>query len=148
MPKNKKGKSAAGVSVTSANGGLDLDPIPVYWAFAVGILAIAAQLITYFLRFGRWNTESPFSDYVYFFLSGALGGSILIFFLNRHETSKGRWMVLVAFLLISPLSILVMLGGGLFGPLGILMWPQIPWGLFAWLGSLLGRFVARKSRTK
>ena len=148
MPKNKKGKSAADVSVTAAKGGFGLDPIPVYWAFAVGILAIAAQLITYFLRFGRWNTESPFSDYVYFFLSGALGGTILIFFLNRHDTSKGRWMVLVAFLLISPLSILVMLGGGLFGPLGILMWPQRPWTLFAWLGSLLGRFVARKSRTK
>ena len=144
MSKNKKGRLAPGMAVTTGKAGPDLDPIPVYWAFVLGFVAIAAQMLTYFLRFGRWNTESPFSDYVFFFLSGVLSGFILIFFLNRQETRKGRWIVLAAFLLISPLSILVMLGGGLFGPLGILMWPQIPWALFAWLGSLLGRFVSRE----
>lgn len=144
MPKNKKGSLASNMPVTTGMGGLDLKPIPVYWAPGMGILSVAAQMITYYLRFGVWNAESPFSDYFFFFLAGTLGGLILIFFLNRQETRKGRWIVLAAFLLISPLSILVMLGGGVFGPLGLLIWPQIPWALFTWLGSLVGRFVSRK----
>ena len=144
MPGNKKGRLAIGTPVNTSKGGLDLDPIPVYWAFGVGILAVTAQIITYVLRFGSWNAESPFSDYLLFFMSGALGGFVLFFFLNNQETRKGRWIVLAAFLLISPVAILVMLGGGLFGPLGILMWPQIPWALFAWLGSQLSRLVTRK----
>ena len=144
MPKNKKGRLAAAVSVTTGNSGFDLDPIPFYWALGAGILSIAAQMITYYLRFGVWNIESPVSDFIFFFLTGTLGGLILIFFLNGQETRKGRWIVLAAFLLISPLSILVMLGGGVFGPLGLLIWPQIPWALFTWLGSLLGSYVSRK----
>ena len=144
MPENKQGRLAAGGSVTTENSGFDLDPIPFYWTLGAGILSIAAQIITYYLRFGVWNTEAQVSDLIFFFLAGTLGGLILIFFLNRQETRKGRWIVLAAFLLISPLSILVMLGGGLFGPLGILIWPQIPWALFTWLGSVLGRVVARK----
>jgi hypothetical protein len=144
MSRNKKGRLATGASVNTGKSELDLEPIPVYWAFVVGILAVAAQIITYVLRFGSWNAESPFSDYLLFFMSGALGGFVLFFFLNNQETRKGRWIVLAAFLLISPVALLVMLGGGLFGPLGILMWPQIPWALFAWLGSQLSRFVTRK----
>ena len=117
--------------------------IPAYGALLVGLLSVLAQVITYTLRFERLNTESPFADYIFFFLSGTIGGFILIFFLNRQPTRKGRWIVLAAFLLISPLSLLVMLGGGLFGPLGLLIWPQIPWALFTWIGSLLGRYVSR-----
>lgn len=117
--------------------------IPVYWAGLVGLVSVLAQMITYYLRFRRWNTESPFADYFFFFLAGTLGGFILIFFLNRQETRKGRWIVLAAFLLISPLSMLVMLGGGLFGPLGLMIWPQIPWLIFIWLASLLGRSMSR-----
>ena len=118
--------------------------VPVYWASLVGLLSVMAQVITYYLRFGRWNTDSPFSDYLFFFLAGLIGGFVLIFFLNRQATRKGRWIVLTSFLLISPISTLVMLGGGVFGPLGLLLWPQIPWLVFTWLGSLLGSFVSRK----
>ena len=143
MPKKKKGRLAAAVPATTASNGFHLDRVPFYWSVGVGILVITAQMITYFLRFGNWNTESPFADYVFFFLAGVLGGFILIFFLNRQKTRKGRWIVLSAFLLVSPLSILLMLGGGLFGPLGLLIWPQIPWALFTWIGSLLGRYVSR-----
>jgi hypothetical protein len=109
----------------------------------VGLFAVAGQVITYYLRFGRWNTVSPFTDYLFFFLSGALGGSILVFFLNRQSNARGRWIVLTAFLLVSPIALFLMIGGGLLGPLGLLFLPQIPWGLFTWFGSLLGRFISR-----
>ena len=119
--------------------------IPAYWALLVGLLSVLAQVITYSLRFERLNTESPFADYVFFFLAGTIGGFVLIFFLNRQPTRKGRWIVLIAFLLISPIALFLMLGGGLFGPWGLLLLPQIPWLLFTWLGSLLARFVSRKA---
>jgi hypothetical protein len=51
--------------------------------------------------------------------------------------------VLAAFLLASPAALLMMLAGGLFGPLGILLWPQIPWALFTWIGSILGQIGSR-----
>ena len=144
MPKNKKAGLAVRASASTGRGGVDLNPIALYWALGAGILSVAAQMLTYYLRFGIWNTESPLSDYVFFLIAGILGGCILIFFLNRQESTKGRWIVLAAFLLTSPISILVMLAGGVFGPLGILIWPQIPWAVFTWLGSLLGGFVSRK----
>jgi len=113
-----------------------------YWALVVGFLSVAAQVVAFYARFGRWNTESPFTDYLFFFLAGALGGSILIFILNRQSSAGGRWIVLVSFLMAAPLALFMMIGGGLLGPLGILIFPQILWVLITWLGSLLARFVS------
>jgi hypothetical protein len=48
-------------------------------------------------------------------------------------------VVLIAFLLVSPVAMLFMLGGGLLGWNGILLFPQIPWALFTWIGSLVGK---------
>jgi len=131
-------------SARKKKGVLGMKSISAFWALLVGLLSVIAQVITYTLRFERLNTESPFADYVFFFLAGTIGGFILIFFLNREPTRKGRWIVLIVFVLIAPVSLFLMLGGGLFGPLGLLLLPQIPWLLFTWLGSLLGRFVSRK----
>ena len=124
-------------------GASEMKSIPAYWALLIGFLSVIAQGIYYFLRFGQWNTQSPFSDYLFFFLAGALGGLILVFFLNRQTSPRGRWIVTLMFLLISPVSLFLMLAGGLFGPFGLLLLPQVPWGLFSWLGSLLARLVPR-----
>ncbi|MFV1949349.1 MAG: hypothetical protein ACC633_05370 [Anaerolineales bacterium] len=83
-------------------------------------------------------------DYVLFFLAGTLGGLILIYFLNR-QNSKTAWSVtLLAFLLASPIAMVMMVGGGLLGSIGVLIFPQIPWALFAWIGGLVGNFFAKK----
>ena len=50
---------------------------------------------------------------------------------------------IVEFALVLPL----MLIGGLLGPLGVLILPQIPWALFAWIGSLVSRLSARTSES-
>ena len=120
-----------------------MKPLSPYWALLVGLLSVAAQVITYYLRFARWNAEATFIEYLFFFLAGSLGGSILLFFLNRQTSRRGRWIVLIMFLLISPLALLLMIVGGLIGLLGALLLPQIPWALFSWLGSLLSRIVSR-----
>ena len=114
-----------------------------HWAWVMGLLSVVTQTVTFQARFGRPNVDGSFLDYVWFFLSGSVGGLVLIFFVNRQQTSAARWMVLVAFLLVSPLSMLMMLGGGLLGPLGVLGFPFICWALVTWVGSLLAQRVAR-----
>lgn len=117
--------------------------ISVYWALVVGLLAVIAQVITYFVRFGHWNTVSPLVDYLFFFLAGTLGGWILIYFLNRQSSNARRWIVFAAFLLASPIALTVMVTGGLLGGFGVFLFPQVPWTLGSLLGSWAARFVSR-----
>jgi hypothetical protein len=113
------------------------------WAILVGLLSIVAQVFTFYIRFGFFNTQASFANYVSFFLAGTLGGSILMWFLNREISPQGRRIVLIAFLLASPLALIMMLAGGLFGPIGVLIVPQIPWALFTWLGALVSKRFSR-----
>jgi len=113
------------------------------WVLGVGLFSVAAQILLFYARFGHWNTYSSFTDYLLFFLAGALGGWILTFFLNRQFSSANRWAVWIAFLLAIPIALLMMLAGGLLGPLGVLIFPQIPWAIFTWVGSWVGRRLTR-----
>jgi hypothetical protein len=117
--------------------------VSLFWAFVVGLLVVAAQVITFYIRFGRWNTNAFIVDYLLIFLAGTLGGLILIYFLNRQPSSDARFIVTIAFLLASPLALIMMLTGGLIGIVGILIFPQIPWALFTWIGSLVGKRISR-----
>ena len=65
--------------------------ISLYWALLIGLLSLAAQIITFYVRFGRWNMISGVLDYVLFFIAGALGGWILIYFLNKQASTARRW---------------------------------------------------------
>jgi hypothetical protein len=120
-----------------------LNRIPFQWALLVGLLAIAAQAVTFYLRFDRWNTDAFIVDYLLIFLAGALGGLILIYFLNRQPSLDARFVVVIAFLLASPIALFMMIGGGLLGIPGILILPQIPWAFFTWIGSFVGRRLTR-----
>ena len=112
-------------------------------AFGVGLFCVAAQILLFYARFGRWNTDSSYRDYMLFFLAGALGGWMLTFFLNSQPASANRRAMWIAFLLASPLALSMMLVGGIIGPLGVLILPQIPWATFMWVGSWLGKLAAR-----
>jgi hypothetical protein len=112
------------------------------WALVVGLLSIVAQVVVFYVRFGVFNTQASFANYVSFFLAGTLGGSILMWFLNRETSPRGRRILLIAFLLASPLALIMMLAGGLFGPIGVLIAPQLPWALFTWLGALVSRRIS------
>jgi len=117
--------------------------VSVYWALLGGLLSVVAQVVTFYFRFGRWNTDSAWTDYLFFFLAGALGGWFLIFFLNRQPSIARRWIVLASFLIGTPFALEAMLGGGLLSPLGTLLLPQIPWVLCVWFGEWIGKFVVR-----
>ena len=120
-----------------------LQKVSLYWALLVGLLSPVAQALEYYFRFDRWNTDATITEYLLFFLAGALGGVILIFFMNRQVSTKRRWVVLIAFLLASRIALITMIAGGLLGPIGVLLFPQITWALFTWIGSLVGKLVSR-----
>ncbi len=117
--------------------------IPFQWSLLVGLFTVAAQAVTFYLRFDRWNTDAFIVDYLLIFVAGALGGLILIYFLNRQSSLDARFIVVIAFLLASPLALFMMIGGGLLGLPGILILPQIPWALFTWIGSFIGKRLSR-----
>ena len=116
--------------------------VPLYWALVVGLLAIAAQVVWFFFRFGHWNIDASGTECLLFFLAGIVGGVMLIYFLNRQVSIVQRQVVLIAFLLASPVAVFVMLLGGWFGPLGILASPQIPWAVLTWTGSLVAKLAS------
>ena len=135
-PPQAKGRGWRGPKVV-------LQRVSFYWALLVGLLSPAAQALEYYFRFNRWNTEATTTEYFLFFLAGTLGGVILIFFMNRQASTRRRWVVLIAFLLASWIALIMMIAGGLLGPMGVLLFPQVPWGLFTWIGSWLAKFIVR-----
>lgn len=113
-------------------------------ALLVGFLSVITQIAVFFVRFGKWNASSTVLDYILFFVAGTLGGFILIYFLNR-QNSKTAWSVtLLAFLLASPMALFMMISSGLLGSISVLIFPQIPWALFAWLGGMVGNYLGKK----
>jgi hypothetical protein len=120
-----------------------LKKVSLYWSLLVGLLAIVGQVVTFYIRFGRWNMDAFIVDYLLIFLAGALGGWILIYFMNRQSSSDARFIVLLAFLLASPIALFLMIAGGLLGIPGILLLPQIPWTFFVWIGSFVGKRLSR-----
>ena len=110
-----------------------------YWSLLVGAAVIFWQVGLFYIRFGTMNAESGIMDYVMFFLAGVIGGLILIYFLQQQTSTKGWWAVTIAFLLAFPVAMVFLLGGGLFGYLGVVLLPQIPWAIATWVGSLIGK---------
>lgn len=118
--------------------------ISSYWSLLAGLLSVAAQVGIFYFRFGRLNTDSMVLDYLLFLVAGTIGGWILVFFLNRQMSTAARLIVLAAFLIATPIAFFFMIGGGLFGWIGVLVFPQIPWALLTWIGSLAGKLTVKR----
>jgi uncharacterized membrane protein YedE/YeeE len=82
-------------------------------------------------------------DYSLFFLAGALGGIVLITLLRYSRNKVTNRSVIVAFLLASPLAVLGMLAGSLFGLFGVILLPAAIWTVLTGIGFGLGRFLSR-----
>jgi len=120
-----------------------MKPLSLLWALPVGLVSVIWQVVAYYVRFGQVNPYAEFRDYVWFFIGGSLGGLILVLFMNWQTSTRGRWSVLTAFVLATPVAMIFMVGGGLFGLVSVLIFPQIPWLIFTWIGSLAGKFLSR-----
>ena len=115
------------------------------WAIPIGLLFPLLQVAIYYMRFGELNPYAPVWDYLWFFLAGTAGILLLIFLLNRSANGAQRWAVALAFLVGTPISTMMMVGGGVLGPIGIILFPLLNWVLFSGLGFLVGRYFSRKT---
>ena len=115
--------------------------ISLYWSLLVGLFVVVYQVVMFYVRFNRMNADATILDYILFFAAGTVGGLLLIYFLNRQTSNAKRWVVLIAFLLATPVAMIFILGGGMLGWIGVILFPQIPWALITWIGSLIGKLV-------
>jgi hypothetical protein len=119
--------------------------IPYGWAALIGLLMPVLQIIIFYFRFGKFNQDSSLFDYVMFFLAGALGGLILIALLRRSRTQPAKWIVVIAFILATPIALTGMVVGGLVGPIGVLFMSAMLWTIITGMGFLVGRFLSRNT---
>ncbi|MBC7876407.1 MAG: hypothetical protein H7Y59_04480 [Anaerolineales bacterium] len=119
--------------------------IPYWWAALIGLLMPILQFVIFYIRFGNTNPDSSLLDYVLFFVAGTIGGLILIALLQRSKTKAARWLVLIAFILATPIALTGMIVGGLAGPIGVLFMSAMLWTIITSLGFLVGRFISRNA---
>ena len=114
------------------------------WALAVGLLFPVLQVLISLIRFGQPDPEAPFTDYVWFFLAGALIGAGLIYFLRRSENESIFRAVLIAFVISLPFASFGMVFGGILGVIGVLFLGVSPALFIIAVGYFIGRAFARK----
>lgn len=114
-----------------------------WWAVLIGLFFPVLQGTIYYLRFGVLNPYASPLDYTLFFLAGGLGGSIFIALLRRSRTNTAKWIVILAFVLASPLATIGMLVGGLLGFFGVVLLPAAIWAILTGIGFWIGRFFSR-----
>jgi hypothetical protein len=117
--------------------------IPYWWAILIGLLAPILQVAIYYFRFFSLNEESTALDYVMFFIAGTVGGLILIALLNRSKTKAAKWLVIIVFILATPVALTGMVVGGLVGPLGVIFMSAMLWTMITGIGFFIGRFLSR-----
>ena len=117
--------------------------LSIYWSGLVGLAVVALQLVIFYFRFGRWNTDAPIIDQLWVFVGGWLGGWLLITTLNKQEERAAWWSVLVGFIVATPVALAAAIVGGLLGPVGPVAFPLLPWALGLWIGTLVGKYFTR-----
>jgi hypothetical protein len=78
-----------------------------------------------------------------FFIAGTVGGLILIALLNRSKTKAAKWLVIIAFILATPVALTGMVIGGLVGPFGVIFMSAMLWTMITGIGFFIGRFLSR-----
>lgn len=119
--------------------------IPYWWAALIGLLMLVIQVLIFYIRFGELNQEGTLLDYFVFFLAGTIGGLLLIYLLRRSKTKAANWIVIVAFILATPIALMGMVVGGLAGPVGAVFTSVMLWGMITGMGFLVGRFLSRNA---
>lgn len=114
------------------------------WALAGGLLFAVLQILIFLVRFGRLDTEAALTDYLWFFLAGALIGAGLIYLLRRSENQDIFRAVLIAFVISLPFAAFGMLFGGILGAIGVIFLGVSPSLFIMGLGYYVGRAFAKK----
>lgn len=114
------------------------------WALVVGAAFPILQVLIFILRLQNINSESQFSDYLFFLVAGSLIGLGFIYFLRRsdsHSASRGTW---IGFIIGIPLALIGMLLGGLMGAFGIIFLSVSPAIFVMGIGYFIGKAIGKK----
>lgn len=114
------------------------------WAIPLGFLYPVLQVLIFYLRFGRLNQDSAFTDYASFFLSGALGAVLFIYFLRRSEEKPIRSLVMSGYAISLPLALFAMILGGLFGIIGVVIFGALPSLILVPIGYFGGKLMVKQ----
>jgi hypothetical protein len=114
------------------------------WALAVGLLFLILQVVIFLIRFGKVDTEAAFTDYLGFFIAGALIGLGLIYFLRRSKTAGVFRAVIIGFVIGLPFGVFGMVLGGTVGMIGVIMLSVSPSVFITGVGYFLGRALTKK----
>lgn len=114
------------------------------WALGVGLLLVVLNLILFLFGFGAMSEDAPLTDYLTIFLSGALIGVALVYFLRRSDQKSTFNATLTAFVVSLPFAMFGVAFGGIVGEIGIFLLGVSPAVFLIGLGYYLGRAFARK----
>lgn len=96
------------------------------YLIALGLLYYPLQQLIFYVRFGRFNATFHPMDLL-LEVVGVLAFLMLSYTLSTTKQSSARTLLWVLFLLVAvPLSLIGSVGGGLLGPLGIVVFGLVP----------------------
>lgn len=122
-----------------------MDKKPSYlWALAAAALFAILQAVILLVRTGSMTTGSPLSDYLIYFLAGALIGVGLVYLLRRSETPRTVRGTIVGFVIGMLFALFGMIVGGMVGGIGVLFLSVSPALFFTGVGYFIGRAFSKK----
>lgn len=97
------------------------------------------HVLVFRARFGRMPEAAGPLDYVWFGLTGLIAAWVTIAFMERATSPRQRTTTILGTLLAAPMAAMGNLGGGLLGPIGVVLFGTLPFVLGAWGGWSVGR---------
>lgn len=113
------------------------------WALVFGLYYYVIFQLIYLARFGSLNLNWSMVD-VSLPIVGIVSTVLFVYFAKRIPRRRGLFFI--PFLTALSLSVFGALGGGLLGPVGVLIFGLVPFALFLPLGYWLVKKFAREER--
>ncbi len=114
------------------------------WALGTGLMFVVLSLVSFLSGLGGSSADISLIDYVIIFLTGALIGVVLVYLLQRSESSavfKATW---IAFVVSLPFAMFGIIFGGIVGGVGIFILGLSPAVFIIGVGHYLGRIFVKK----
>jgi len=113
------------------------------WALVFGFYYYIIFQLVYLARFGDLNLSWNFVD-VFLPAVGIISVAMFIYFAKKIPERRGLFFI--PFFIALPLSMLGALGGGLLGPLGVLIFGLLPFAVLLPLGYWLVKKFIKEER--